>query len=127
MMHLIFPVRRPPPAGATGVDCSGLVIYPGLIDPFVTTDVPALPADVSFRVTGFLPAAWLDQTREPGGEELAPILKLTLQAQEQKEQLTLLAHEPGRSAAEGPGGLPADFAWFDDPAVQRTVRGATGP
>jgi len=101
----------PPPAGS--LDLHPRPKRPGGED---AGAAPALPADVSFRVTGFLPAAWLDQTREPGGEELAPILKLTLQAQEQKEQLTLLAHEPGRSAAEGPGGLPAEFAWFDDPA-----------
>ncbi|MBL9077897.1 MAG: amidohydrolase family protein [Planctomycetes bacterium] len=34
--------RNAPPAGATVVDCTGLTIYPGLIDPFVPTDVPAL-------------------------------------------------------------------------------------
>ncbi len=39
--------RSPPPAGATVIDCSGLTIYPGLIDPFVPTDVPALPADTT--------------------------------------------------------------------------------
>lgn len=32
----------PPPAGATVIDCKGLTIYPGLIDPFVTSDVPAV-------------------------------------------------------------------------------------
>ncbi len=32
----------PPPAGATVVDCTGLTIYPGLIEPFLATDVPAL-------------------------------------------------------------------------------------
>ncbi|HEX5053206.1 MAG TPA: amidohydrolase family protein [Planctomycetota bacterium] len=31
-----------PPAGATVVDYTGLVIYPGLIEPFLPTDVPAL-------------------------------------------------------------------------------------
>ena len=31
-----------PPAGATVLDCSGLVIYPGLIEPFFASDVPAL-------------------------------------------------------------------------------------
>jgi imidazolonepropionase-like amidohydrolase len=30
------------PAGATVVDCTGFVIYPGLIDAFVPTDVPTL-------------------------------------------------------------------------------------
>ncbi|MBX3463248.1 MAG: amidohydrolase family protein [Planctomycetes bacterium] len=39
--------RGAPPAGATVVDCSGLWIYPGLIDPFVPTDVPALAADAT--------------------------------------------------------------------------------
>lgn len=34
-----------PPAGATVVDCTGLTIYPGLIEPFCATDVPALPED----------------------------------------------------------------------------------
>ncbi|MEZ6037099.1 MAG: amidohydrolase family protein [Planctomycetota bacterium] len=32
------------PAGATVVDCAGLTVYPGLIEPFVATDVPALDA-----------------------------------------------------------------------------------
>ncbi len=31
-----------PPAGATAVDCTGLTIYPGLIEPFFPSDVPAL-------------------------------------------------------------------------------------
>ncbi|MCC7398464.1 MAG: amidohydrolase family protein [Planctomycetes bacterium] len=31
-----------PPAGATLVDCSGLTIYPGLVEPFYASDVPAL-------------------------------------------------------------------------------------
>ncbi|MCR9245207.1 MAG: amidohydrolase family protein [bacterium] len=35
------------PAGATRVDCSGLMIYPGLIDPFVTVDSPAIEPDRS--------------------------------------------------------------------------------
>ncbi len=39
--------RQPPPAGATVIDCAGLSIYPGLIDPFVPTDVPALAADAT--------------------------------------------------------------------------------
>jgi len=32
------------PAGATAIDCRGLTIYPGLIDPFVPSDVPAIDA-----------------------------------------------------------------------------------
>ena len=32
----------PPPAGATVVDCTGLVVYPGLVEPFFASDVPAL-------------------------------------------------------------------------------------
>lgn len=32
----------PPPAGATIVDCRGLTLYAGLVDPFVVVDVPAL-------------------------------------------------------------------------------------
>lgn len=32
----------PPPAGATPIDCSGLTIYAGLIEPFFASDVPAL-------------------------------------------------------------------------------------
>ncbi|HEX6812838.1 MAG TPA: amidohydrolase family protein [Planctomycetota bacterium] len=32
----------PVPAGATAVDCAGLTIYPGLIEPFYASDVPAL-------------------------------------------------------------------------------------
>ncbi|MCU0864601.1 MAG: amidohydrolase family protein [Planctomycetes bacterium] len=31
-----------PPAGATTIDCTGLSIYPGLIEPFFASDVPAL-------------------------------------------------------------------------------------
>ena len=31
-----------PPAGATVIDCTGLTIYPGLIEPFFASDVPAL-------------------------------------------------------------------------------------
>ena len=31
-----------PPAGATVIDCRGLTIYPGLIEPFFASDVPAL-------------------------------------------------------------------------------------
>lgn len=33
------------PVGATVVDCAGLVIYPGLIEPFVSIDVPAVEPD----------------------------------------------------------------------------------
>ena len=32
----------PPPAGATVLDASGLTIYPGLVEPFYGSDVPAL-------------------------------------------------------------------------------------
>jgi imidazolonepropionase-like amidohydrolase len=31
-----------PPAGAVAIDCTGLVLYPGLIEPFFPSDVPAL-------------------------------------------------------------------------------------
>ncbi|MFY9341175.1 MAG: amidohydrolase family protein, partial [Planctomycetota bacterium] len=30
------------PAGATAIDCAGLTIYPGLVEPFYASDVPAL-------------------------------------------------------------------------------------
>ncbi|MFK7740355.1 MAG: amidohydrolase family protein [Planctomycetota bacterium] len=33
------------PAGATRIDCSGLIVYPGLIEPYFPSDVPALPED----------------------------------------------------------------------------------
>ncbi len=36
-----------PPAGATVIDCTGLSIYPGLIEPFLTVDVPAPEAPAS--------------------------------------------------------------------------------
>ena len=32
----------PPPAGATSIDCSGLTIWPGFVEPFFASDVPAL-------------------------------------------------------------------------------------
>ena len=41
--------RATPPAGATVVDCAGLWIHPGLIDPFVPTDVPSLDAAATDR------------------------------------------------------------------------------
>ncbi|MBL8730375.1 MAG: amidohydrolase family protein [Planctomycetes bacterium] len=37
------------PAGATVIDCTGLWIYPGLIDAFVPTDVPALDPGATDR------------------------------------------------------------------------------
>ncbi|MEO6595756.1 MAG: amidohydrolase family protein [Planctomycetota bacterium] len=37
----------PPPAGASPIDCSGLTIYPGLVEPFLPTDVPALDPTVA--------------------------------------------------------------------------------
>ena len=37
----------PPPAGATVIDCAGLTVYPGLIEPFLTVDVPAPEAPAS--------------------------------------------------------------------------------
>ncbi|MFO1078191.1 MAG: amidohydrolase family protein [Planctomycetota bacterium] len=33
------------PAGATIVDCTGLTLYPGLVEPFLPIDVPALDGD----------------------------------------------------------------------------------
>jgi len=33
------------PRGATAIDCSGLTIYPGLIEPFLTIDVPSVAPD----------------------------------------------------------------------------------
>jgi len=33
--------------GATVIDCTGLTIYPGLIEPFLATDVPALDEDTT--------------------------------------------------------------------------------
>lgn len=36
-----------PPAGATVIDCSGLTVYPGLVEPFLTVDVPAPEAPAS--------------------------------------------------------------------------------
>src|SRR5262245_42034651 len=35
----------PPPAGARVFDCSGLTLYPGLIEPFLPVDAPAPDAD----------------------------------------------------------------------------------
>ena len=35
------------PAGATVVDCRGLTIYPGLVEPFFASDVPALDEDTT--------------------------------------------------------------------------------
>ncbi|MBL8756391.1 MAG: amidohydrolase family protein [Planctomycetes bacterium] len=31
-----------PPAGATAIDCTGLVVWPGFVEPFYASDVPAL-------------------------------------------------------------------------------------
>ena len=35
------------PDGATAIDCTGLTIYPGLIEPFFASDVPALDEDIT--------------------------------------------------------------------------------
>ncbi|MFN3244293.1 MAG: amidohydrolase family protein [Planctomycetota bacterium] len=35
------------PAGATVIDCSGLTIYPGLVEPFFASDVPSLDEDTT--------------------------------------------------------------------------------
>ena len=35
------------PPGATVVDCRGLTIYPGLVEPFFASDVPALDEDTT--------------------------------------------------------------------------------
>lgn len=35
------------PKGATVIDCTGLTIYPGLIEPFFASDVPALDEDMT--------------------------------------------------------------------------------
>jgi len=35
------------PKGATVIDCTGLTIYPGLIEPYFATDVPALDEDTT--------------------------------------------------------------------------------
>jgi len=35
------------PAGATVIDCTGLTIYPGLVEPFFASDVPALDEDTT--------------------------------------------------------------------------------
>ena len=35
------------PKGSTIIDCTGLTIYPGLIEPFLATDVPALDEDTT--------------------------------------------------------------------------------
>ncbi len=35
------------PKGATVIDCSGLTIYPGMIEPFFASDVPALDEDAT--------------------------------------------------------------------------------
>jgi imidazolonepropionase-like amidohydrolase len=35
------------PKGSTIIDCTGLTIYPGLIEPFLATDVPALDEDMT--------------------------------------------------------------------------------
>lgn len=39
---LIAAVGGEVPAGATSIDCAGLWIYPGLVEPFLAIDVPAL-------------------------------------------------------------------------------------
>ncbi len=75
----IVGVDAAPPAGATPVDCSGLTIYPGLVDPFVATDVPALDAAIddqhwnpmvqpqrSARDGGLVPAAERSALRRLG-------------------------------------------------------------
>jgi imidazolonepropionase-like amidohydrolase len=38
-----------PPAGATVIDCEGLHLYPGFIDPYVEVDAPAPAGDASTR------------------------------------------------------------------------------
>ncbi len=37
----------PPPAGATVIDCKGLVVHAGFVEPFLTVDVPAPDAPAS--------------------------------------------------------------------------------
>ena len=39
--------EQTPPAGATVVDCSGLTVYAGFVEPFFATDVPALDPNTS--------------------------------------------------------------------------------
>src|SRR5262245_24820100 len=47
----------PVPAGATTIDCAGLTIYPGLIEPFYASDVPALdPATTGPHWNPMVPA-----------------------------------------------------------------------
>lgn len=40
-------VGKGAPKGATAIDCTGLTIYPGLIEPFFATDVPGLDEDTT--------------------------------------------------------------------------------
>ena len=45
--RIVAVASGPAPAGATVIDCAGLQIYPGLIDPWFPSDVPALDPNAS--------------------------------------------------------------------------------
>ena len=75
-----------------------------------------LPGELSFRVTGYLPAAWIEETLEAGGEEIRPFLGLSTEASGVRGEHLLVAGDPGRDRVTLENGAVISFTWTSRPA-----------
>ncbi|UCF66262.1 MAG: hypothetical protein JSV80_10725 [Acidobacteriota bacterium] len=86
------------------------------LKPQWTTNPHPLGENVDIRVTGFLPAAQLEERWEPGGDEFNPLMRFSVVLGSIAERGTLLAS--ASHATHVPIGnqvLDVDFDWIEDP------------
>lgn len=88
------------------------------IEPAVLKQGQTAPiADVSMRVTGYLPFATPDGRWVPGGNQFNPMVRFAVEMGGNISAHTLLALDPEQShALLGDGVLDSSFRWIDDPA-----------
>lgn len=83
--------------------------------------------DVTFRVTGYLPFATLQESWEPGGEGLNPYLAFTAQAGQSTMSGELLAGDPTRTSTTLFDGVDVTFRWLNDAAELDALRSPQPP
>ncbi|HEB54176.1 MAG TPA: hypothetical protein ENI87_13065 [bacterium] len=99
------------PDGATAIDCTGLSIYPGLIEPFLPTDVPALDDDAT------------DKHWNPMVQPQRSALDGALVPEKEREQLRALGFTA--VAAAPSGGIlkgTSTVILLDEPTAETTPR-----
>jgi len=78
---------------------------------------PELGADVSFRVTGYLPYGFLKEFQEPGGDAWNPWLRLRVRVLgREATRYDLVAMDPRRNRVDIEEGVQVRLLWLNDPA-----------